>query len=172
MILTLITAALASPPTPVTLTGQLGAAAGPPSLGGSASGDLAVNFGRAAVSVGAREGYMTEASRSLGSVEVQGRYYASDLFYVQGGFYHFHETPADVLAEYPVLATIGSAPGIIHRSGLGGGIGLDYTLDDVVDGRLGAVAELTAAVFPDAGGPTVYVIADFGFSVDVGKRRE
>lgn len=143
--------------------------AGPPSLGGTGSADVALRFGNGAVSVGSREGYASSDPRSMGTVEIQGRYYLGNA-YLQAGFFHFHETPVEVLKENPLLAVIGSAPGIIHRSGLGGGFGYDMPLEDVLDDRLGAVVELTVAGFPDPGGPPVYMLLDFGLSVDIGKR--
>jgi hypothetical protein len=158
--------------TPVTLTGALGGAAGPPSWGGYGSGALALNLGRSALVLGGREGVLSGSLRSVGAVQVQGRYFASPSLYVQGGFFHFHETPIDVLADTPVLAVLGSAAGITHRSGLGGGVGLDLPLEDVLEGRLGAVLEVSLCGFPDPGGPPLYALVDLGFSVDVGPQRE
>ncbi len=154
--------------TPITLVGGSSAVVGPPSVGGGVGGRIVFNATeRWSIEAGARESLVTNNTRLLGTIVVAGRYRLPHRLYVGAGFAHNHETPWLLAKQAPVQVTLGSAQGITHRSGLHGNFGVDWPLHR----RLGLAAQLTADVYPDMGGPPVYMGLEVGLTLDVGKPR-
>jgi hypothetical protein len=160
---------------PVTLAGGLGGTAAPGSLGGFVHGTAV--FWPKTMPVGldlsGREGVATNDTRTVGTVEVMARWMPRGPLYLKGGFAHHHETPIALAQENPVMVTLGSAPGIRHRTGLGASVGVDLNIPErTLDDRLGIAFELSVSVLPDANGPPVYVFLEQAWTLDVGKLRE
>lgn len=163
-------AQLALAATPVTLTAGLGAAAGPPSLGGYGALHVAWNLGAFGAEIIGREGLYAADPRAVGAL-VFGARFTRGPAYVRAGFLHHHETPLASFAEAPLRSLIGSGEGIRHRSGLEIGGGLDLPVPErLLDDRLGFVLDLGVGAFPDPQGPHVYVFLEQGWSIDLGRR--
>ncbi len=160
---------------PVTLVGGYGASAAPGSYGGFLQGGIVAWPGRSPVGldVSAREGLFTADTRMVGTIDAGARWQAAGPLYLRGGFAHHHETPIAMAKEHPIATTLGSLPGIGHRSGLGAGVGIDVPIDyPALQERLGLVIELSVSAFPDRNGPPVYVFLEQAWTIDAGKRRE
>lgn len=168
------------PPYPVLLSGSLGGLVGTPSpfgdsssLGAGASGRLIFHKDRWGFEVGARSLYASADAREVGALFFGGRLALTDTLYAHLGFAHNHETELALVKENPVMASLGSLPGIRHRSGAEIGVGLNYPIEEaILKDRLGFCADLGLSAFPDALGPRVYVFAEAGLSLSVGKRRD
>jgi hypothetical protein len=164
-----------SPSTPVTLMGAYGGTVGPPSLGAGVCGRLIASpWEKEPVGIvfGAREGWVTDDSRSLGAIAVGASWKFPVGLYVRAGFAHHHETPGPLFLAHPVAAFAAVLPGIRHRSGFEAAVGGDFPLlSKWTDGRFGAGFDVSVTVLPDRSGPPVYVFVEQSFTVDVGKWR-
>ena len=165
-----------APDYPVTLQAGLGGGVGPTesalSGGGWGVGRALVHYRDVALDLGLREGLVGGDLRAIGAIGA-GLRWMPGLPYARVGFVHHHETPWAVLEADPVLSTIGSSPGIRHRSGLDLALGIHgpMTPKEAPEQRLGAFAELSVVAFPDDRGPVVYGTLDLGFSYAVGRDR-
>ena len=165
-----------APDYPVTLQAGLGGGVGPTesalSGGGWGLGRALVHYRDVALDLGLREGLVGGDLRAIGAIGA-GLRWMPGLPYARLGFVHHHETPWAVLEADPVLSTIGSSPGIRHRSGLDLALGIHgpMTPKEAPEQRLGAFAELSVVAFPDDRGPVVYGTLDLGFSYAVGRDR-
>lgn len=167
----------------LTLAGGLGGAAapqaGPPSLGAYGVGRALLELGpsasvthrrRIALDLAGREGYATHQARTLGAIFAGGRLTFGEeqrRYHARVGFAHHHEVPWDVFVDAPVPSLAGVAKGIIHRSGVELGGGVDLAVPGIFKDRLGAILDLSLALMPDAGGPRAYVFVEYAFSLDV-----
>lgn len=193
----------ATPDYPVTVYGGLGGGLGPSvSRGGHTHGDaadptatgtvddgaegaghglsgggwgvarLAVHHRRVALDLGLRQGFVAGDLREVGAISA-GLRWSPGLPYLRAGFMHHHETPWEVVKDDPLLAAIGSAEGIRHRSGGELAIGLAGALNPVElpERRMRAFVELSAIAFPDDKGPQLYGTLDLGFGYSLGRDR-
>lgn len=186
LIVALASVALAAEPNyPVTVYAGLGGGVGPgvqvegasgvePDLsgGGWGVGRATVNVKRFGLDLGLRSGLMAGDLREVGAIS-GGLRWAPGLPYARVGFVHHHETPWAVVKEDPVMAAIGSAEGIRHRSGLDLAVGLAGAMNPVElpEQRLRAFVELSVIGFPDDHGPHVYGTLDLGFGYSLGRDR-
>jgi hypothetical protein len=189
MLLFLLSMAHANPDT-ARLYGGLSGLSAPP--GGSPESEASVqplgagvlgrvtiptSFSSTAIDLQAREVWEGSDPRLVGALFFGARLDPGWPVHVRLGFAHNHEIPAAVLQVQPVLAVLGSAEGIRHRSGLEVGIGrgVTWTLPQPLPlglhERLGAEINLSGAWFPDPQGPSAYVFLDVAMSVGVGKLR-
>ena len=169
MLLALASLALAAPS--FTISGALGAAAGPPSWGGYGAIDGVAHLGPLGAELRLREGLHTADARTVGALMAGGRY-TRGVGYLRGGFLHHHETPLDAFLAQPLRAALGSADGIRHRTGVEIGGGIDVSVNpEVLDDRIGFVLDLGVGIVPDPQGPQVYVSLEQGWSLDFRARR-
>ncbi len=118
-----------------------------------------------------RELWMSTEVRNIGNIGLVARYPASGGPYVALGFAHQHEALlADYLAR-PIPVTAGIDPAIHHRTGFEAGVGWDLSApfpNSTFGHRFSPTLGLTAMVYPDPGGPPVYVYGELGirFGVD------
>ena len=174
-------AVTAAGPYPTTLVGGLGAAgsspspfgAGGPGAGGYAVGRLVLGARRVAFEAAAREGVVTADTRTVGALFGGARVGLGRGLYARGGFAHNHEVELALAESNPVSASLGSLPGIRHRSGAELGAGWVLRLEDAaLDDRLGVGFDVATSVFPDANGPVVYGFAEASVLIGVGRRRQ
>ncbi|MCK6502535.1 hypothetical protein L6R53_03925 [Myxococcota bacterium] len=170
-----------APDHPVTLGLSLGGAVGPASssdvalhgtTGGGFGGVRALfHVGDFAVDLGGRTGLLANDLREVTQISLGARW-EPGVPYARVGFVHSHETPWEVLTERPLESTVGSAPGIRHRSGGEVALGLRATLlPHETEGRFSAWAEAAAVGFPDDRGPAVYGQLDLGVGMALGPDR-
>jgi len=169
----------ASPDFPVTLIVGLGASLGPAGLsgsgglsgGGDGAGRILVHYRKVALDLGARTGLDANDLREVTGISA-GLRWSPGRPYLRLGFVHFHETPWDVLKAQPVMATLGSAVGIRHRSGGELALGVQAPVLPVeTHQRFGAYAEAAVMAFPDDSGPPLYGGVELGLCYAVGKDR-
>ncbi|MDG1480893.1 MAG: hypothetical protein P8R54_14955 [Myxococcota bacterium] len=144
------------------------------SAGGFLSGRITVHGERAALEAAAREGLLTEDTRSAGALFFGARFTSAETVYWRVGFAHNHETPIAVFSEDPLGGILGSAEGIRHRSGLevGGGLSLptELALFGLAD-RLALHVDGGISWLVDDNGPPLYVCVELGGHIGVGQRR-
>ena len=130
-----------------------------------------LNIRRFGIELNFIEGFALGDNRSVGGLGVAGRYTFKPGIYARIGFVHHHEVPFEALADDPFLAVIGSSEGIRHRSGGELALGWEWTFPGLRTDQLRHGVDLSVSAFPDDEGPPVYLMAEYGFSVDLGKRR-
>lgn len=146
---------------------------GPSSIGGFGVGRLLVAAPKVAFELGGREGMLTGDARSVGGLLVGARLAAWGTSYARLGFAHHHEVPLDVVKEQPVLASLGSAQGIRHRSGLELAVGGRLPLEEAMLGdRLGVAGDVSVVVLPDPQGPVVYGFLELRGTLGLGRPRD
>ncbi len=144
------------------------------SAGGFLSGRITVHGARAALEAAAREGLLTEDTRSTGALFFGARFTPSEEVYWRVGFAHNHETPIAILSEDPLGAILGSAEGIRHRSGLELGGGLSLPVELVLfkgTDRLALHVDGGISWLVDDSGPPLYACVELGGHIGVGQRR-
>ena len=149
------------------------------SAGGGVVGRGSVHLrGPLAVEGAAREGWMSQDSRSLGGLASSLRWTAPSGAFGRVGVAHHHEIPLDVMVESPLRAARGEAEGIRHRTGLEGGGGWDVSALDLphppwplVEERMGMSVDVSASWFSNELGPALYGFVEVLWWVEVGKRR-
>lgn len=182
MCLTLIGLALAGDPGDYRfgLVGGLGGGAGSPSPFGDGApsavgyvtGRLLVQGDRASAEFGAREGWASADSRSVGNLFFGARVPMGDKIYLRVGFAHNHEVEQALAVAAPVEAALGSLSGIRHRSGAELGLGAVLPIEERQLGdRPGVGADLGLVAFPDEHGPRAYAFVDVSVIIGVGARR-
>ncbi len=141
-----------------------------PGGGGGAGFELGARLGREprralAVAVRVRELMMDGPLRNIGNIGVLVQYPTGTGPHLNVGFSHSHESLfADYIA-HPVAVTAGIHDTLTHRSGFEIGGGWDFPPPfpkHPVTAGLRPTAALSAFVFPDAGGPHAYVVAEVG----------
>ncbi len=168
------------PDYPVTLVAGLGFLAGPTadetgtgtSYGGWGVGRILVHWQNLAVDLGGRAGAASSDLREIGNISA-GLRWSPQPAYIRVGFVHHHETPWEIVQEQPVLAAIGSAEGIRHRSGVEMALGFDGAVlpKELPARRLGLWIEGAVEIFPDDNGPPIYGNLDAGLRYKLGKDR-
>ena len=178
----LLGAALAGGPTDYRfgLVGGAGAGAGTPSpFGDGAASGMGYVTGRflvqgvkASAEFGAREGWASQDSRSVGNLFFGARIPLGETLYLRAGFAHNHEVEASLAIANPVGASLGSLTGIRHRSGAELGLGGLLPIEERQLGdRLGVCGDLGVVAFPDEHGPRAYVFVDASVFIGAGARR-
>jgi hypothetical protein len=159
----------------VTLVGGVAGLGSAPSVGGGVDGRVWLAGQRAALEVGMREQYATGEDRMVGAIFAGARVSVGEgPFAWRLGFAHNHETPIDVVLEEPVQSTLGTAEGIVHRSGAEVGLAWSRAVTPALlagselGERLGVNADLGVAGFPDKGGPQVYAYGGVHLTVGLG----
>lgn len=173
-LIALLAPALAA--TPARLYAGISAGAGPTDswLGG---GTARLTLGRGALAgeVGGRESLASADPRLVGGLFFGLRWRPPPPVYLRLGFAHHHETPLDVVRDQPVGAVFGTARGIVHRSGLELGAGLDFDLPggpwlpQALADRVGLCVDLSSTWLPATAGPPVYLGVDVAWRVALGR---
>lgn len=180
MLLLLLQAALAADDPRLWLQGALVGGVGPAtsvSGTGGVVGAIGVALGKdpdrcLALEVRTREMAASAEARVVGGVYGDLRWPAGVGPYALVGFAHHHETPLDEAGEHPVATALATYAGINHRTGFELGAGWDfsapYDAPDVLR-RLRPTTRLSAVVLPGTPGPPVYVVAEIGLSLGLGR---
>jgi hypothetical protein len=118
-----------------------------------------------------RDGWVSNDTRNFGNIGLAVRYPSGTGPYVTVGFAHNHEAPLALYVSHPVGVSAGIDPALTHRTGVEAGVGWDGAAPfprSRFGHRFSPTVALTALVFPDPGGPPLYVLGEVGvrFGVD------
>jgi hypothetical protein len=156
---------------PISLGVAVGPAMGPPSVGVLGRGSVRVNWRKIAVELAGGEGWMSQNSRTMGSVTASFLYRPARPLVLEAGLLHLHETPWHSFRQNPAGAIFGVAPGIRHRSGFLAGVGWEGSMPSIPTWghRVHPGLRLQCGYLPDSSGPKLYGLLLYTLSVDFGK---
>ena len=147
--------------------------------GGGVQGFVGAEIGKVPARSFALEGRVGEGVnlnylRTVGNVDFDVRYPAGNGPFAFVGFAHHHELDIDEASTHVVGTVAATYPGITHRTGFELGVGWDAAPpfpDSSFGSRVRPTARLNVVVLPDGVTPPVYVVANVGVMLGVGKRR-
>lgn len=180
LVLAMMAAALAGPTDyRLMAVGGLGGGAGTVSPFGDGASGVGYSAGRLlflrdhwGFELAAREGLASADARDIGGLYAGARFPLGDTWHLRAGFAHHHEVQLSLAEEHPFEASLGSLPGIRHRTG--GELGVGFILpfqERMLADRPGVGMDLSLVAFPDHNGPLVYGFMDASVSIGLGRRR-
>ena len=157
---------------PLSVEASLAASAGPPALGGGFSAGARLRISdRLGAEVRLQEAIAAPELRVISTIRIGGTWTTNSGLMLRLGFAHGHEVSDELLLDKPVGAMLGSADGIVHRSGVTAGLAMNRRLSPRLTDRLGWTLALDVDAYPDRGGPPVYASLGGGVTLALGKRR-